>query len=67
MAEQLVTQKCAHPPCNCFATFGSKYCGDFCEDRGAAHLEEAGVSSGFEGCGCGHADCSSPSGPAAAD
>ena len=32
MAEHLVTQKCAHPPCNCFATFGSKYCSDFCEE-----------------------------------
>jgi hypothetical protein len=30
-------------------------------------VEEAGISSGFAGCGCGHADCSSPTGPAAAD
>jgi hypothetical protein len=41
-------EKCAHPARNCFATKGSKYCSQYCEDAGKT-LELA--------CNCGHAGC----------
>ena len=47
------TKKCAHPPCNCPAKEGSRYCGAYCE--GATDTAEIVCSCGHPACGPGTA------------
>ena len=40
--------ECAHPPCNCPAPQGEKYCSTYCQDAGS--LTELACNCGHRGC-----------------
>ena len=49
-----MSEKCAHPACNCPAPQGEKYCSGYCHDAG--DLTELA-------CNCGHAGCAEEMAP----
>jgi len=55
----LTNHQCAYTPCNCRVAPGEKYCSDYCEDHARHRIAVSSISSGAEGCGCGHAECDS--------